>query len=111
MNINFRESLNLQHNRSAASIALHFRDYLIKIKALKTVISSTWVLYKLNAQENSMLHLWSTQSTDTCPHEFFWNVKADVLSSRTACNFHLNQRKLLCSASLNTEVRWYQVLL
>ena len=111
MSINFRENLNLQHNRSVASIALHFRDYLIKIKTLKTRISSIWVLYKLNAQENSTLHLWSTLSTDTCPHESFWNIKADVLSSHTACNFRLNQRELFCSAALNAEVRWYQVLL
>lgn len=78
MNMSFRESLNLQHNRSAASIALRFRDYLIKIKTLKPRISSIWVLYKANAQENGMLHLRSTLSTDTCPHEFFWNIKADV---------------------------------
>jgi len=50
-----------------------------------------------------MLHLWSALSTDTCPHEFSWHLNADVLSSRAACSFHLNQRRLLCSASRSAE--------
>lgn len=96
MNINFQESLNLQHDRSVASIAPHFRHYLIKIKTLNPRISSMWVLYELNAQGNSMLHLWSMPTRA-------WAL--------THCNLHLHQQELFCSAPFYAEVRWYQVLL